>query len=120
MRGLDAVLRAITPWGWTLVAVAFVGVVLARTLGWTEALVAAVGALVLVLAAIPWIVGERWARARIGLSATLEFDRPIRVNTDGEVLEATRCEYRVRHRAATFVCGEPRFALASRQDGLKA
>lgn len=52
--------------------------------------------------------------------ATLEFDRPIRVNTDGEVLEATRCEYRVRHRAATFVCGEPRFALASRQDGLKA
>ena len=35
----------------------------------------------------------------------LEFDRAVRVNTDGEVLEAVRCHYRVRPRAARFFCG---------------
>ena len=35
----------------------------------------------------------------------LEFDRTVGVNTDGEVLEARRCEYRVRRRAARFFCG---------------
>jgi diacylglycerol kinase (ATP) len=35
----------------------------------------------------------------------LEFSRPVRVNTDGEVLEASRCEYRVRRPGAQFFCG---------------
>jgi diacylglycerol kinase family enzyme len=35
----------------------------------------------------------------------LVFDRDLHVNTDGEVLQASRCEYRVRHRAARFLCG---------------
>jgi diacylglycerol kinase (ATP) len=36
-------------------------------------------------------------------SVTLAFDRRIHVNTDGEVLEASRCEYRVLPGAATFI-----------------
>jgi len=35
----------------------------------------------------------------------LEFDRVVRVNTDGELLQADRCHYRVRPRAARFFCG---------------
>lgn len=35
----------------------------------------------------------------------LAFDRVVRVNTDGEVLEADECRYRVRSRAARFLCG---------------
>jgi diacylglycerol kinase (ATP) len=35
----------------------------------------------------------------------LAFDRPINVNTDGEALQADRCRYAVRHRAARFLCG---------------
>ncbi|MCH1883675.1 DUF58 domain-containing protein [Agrococcus sp. ARC_14] len=96
MHRLDAVVRAITPWGWTLIAVVVVGLAIARTLGWTEALVAAVAAGVLVLAAVPWIVGERWARARIGLSAErvpvgadalalVEVSRPTRAATPSQV-----------------------------------
>ena len=38
-------------------------------------------------------------------SFDLEFNRPVRMNTDGEVLEAGRCEYRVRPRSARFFCG---------------
>jgi diacylglycerol kinase (ATP) len=38
-------------------------------------------------------------------SLTLSFDRRIRVNTDGEVLEASTCNYRVLPRAATFIAG---------------
>jgi diacylglycerol kinase (ATP) len=34
------------------------------------------------------------------------FERRIKVNTDGEVLEATACEYRVLPRAVTFVAGD--------------
>ncbi|GEK80943.1 DUF58 domain-containing protein [Agrococcus baldri] len=96
MHRLDAALRAITPWGWTLFAVVVVGLVLARALGWTEALVAAVAAAVLLLGAVPWIVGERWARARIGLSAErvpvgadalalVEVSRPSRAATPSQV-----------------------------------
>jgi diacylglycerol kinase (ATP) len=33
----------------------------------------------------------------------IEFDRPVKVNTDGEVLEADRCSYRVLPRAARFL-----------------
>jgi diacylglycerol kinase (ATP) len=35
----------------------------------------------------------------------LILDRRIHVNTDGEVLEADGCKYRVRPRAARFLCG---------------
>lgn len=96
MRLLDAVTRTLTPWGWTLVAVVVLGLVLARALGWTEALVAAVAAAVLLLGGIPWIVGARWARARIGLSAErvpvgadalalVEVSRPTRAVTPSQV-----------------------------------
>lgn len=96
MRWLDVVLRAMTPWGWTLFAVLVGGLVLARALGWAEALVGAVAAAVLLLAAIPWIIGERWARARIGLSAErvpvgaaalalVEVARPTRAATPSQV-----------------------------------
>jgi diacylglycerol kinase (ATP) len=35
----------------------------------------------------------------------MEFDRTVRVNTDGEVLDAHRCHYRVLRRGARFFCG---------------
>lgn len=38
-------------------------------------------------------------------SLELEFDRTVHVNTDGEVLAADRCVYRVQPRAARFLCG---------------
>jgi diacylglycerol kinase (ATP) len=41
----------------------------------------------------------------------LEFSRTVRVNTDGEVLEADRCEYRVQPSAARFFCGAAPHAL---------
>ena len=45
----------------------------------------------------------------------LVFDRVVNVNTDGEVLEADRCSYRVSHRAARFLCGpRPQAAAAPR------
>ena len=44
---------------------------------------------------------------------TLAFDRVVKVNTDGEVMEATRCEYRVLPRATRFLAGEPLFTVAS-------
>ena len=43
----------------------------------------------------------------------LEFSRSIRVNTDGEVLDARRCEYRVRRSGARFFCGAAPHANAS-------
>ena len=43
-------------------------------------------------------------------TARIELDREIRINTDGEVFTARRCDYRVRHRAATFLAGEAPFA----------
>lgn len=43
----------------------------------------------------------------------LIFDRELHVNTDGELLQATRCEYRIRHRAARFLCGANTQASAS-------
>lgn len=36
---------------------------------------------------------------------TLQFNRTVRVNTDGELLETDRCEYEVRHRAVRFFTG---------------
>jgi diacylglycerol kinase (ATP) len=44
----------------------------------------------------------------------IDFDRPIKVNTDGEVLEAERCRYRVRPRAARFLAGDAPYTTAGR------
>ena len=41
-----------------------------------------------------------------------EFDREIRINTDGEVFPATTCEYTVLPRAATFLAGAEPFTAA--------
>ena len=42
-------------------------------------------------------------------SFDLEFDRVVRVNTDGELLESPECHYRVQPRSVQFFCGpEPR------------
>jgi diacylglycerol kinase (ATP) len=47
-------------------------------------------------------------------AAALEliFDRVVNVNMDGEVLQASRCRYHVRHRAARFLCGPHPHAAA--------
>jgi diacylglycerol kinase (ATP) len=42
----------------------------------------------------------------------LEFSRTVRVNTDGEVLEADGCRYRVRPGGARFFCGPTPSATA--------
>jgi diacylglycerol kinase (ATP) len=44
--------------------------------------------------------------------ATLEVEEPIRLNTDGEVLEARRCDYDVMPRAVRFLAGEAPFAAS--------
>ena len=43
-------------------------------------------------------------------SIVIELDRETKINTDGEVLNATRCEYSVLPRAATFLAGDAPFA----------
>jgi len=48
-------------------------------------------------------------------SLDLSFDRRIKVNTDGEVLEADECRYHVLPRAARFFAGDAPFAQESEQ-----
>lgn len=43
-------------------------------------------------------------------SITLELDRAVKVNTDGEVFEGRRCAYRVLPLAARFLAGDAPFA----------
>jgi diacylglycerol kinase (ATP) len=43
----------------------------------------------------------------------LEFDRVVRVNTDGELLQADACHYRVRPRFLRFFCGAEPFATSA-------
>ena len=45
-------------------------------------------------------------------SVQMEFARTIRINTDGEVLEASRCDYRILPRAAHFLGADAPFAAA--------
>jgi diacylglycerol kinase (ATP) len=45
---------------------------------------------------------------------TLDFNRPIKLNTDGEVLEAMSCKYRVLPKAVRFLAGEAPFAAEGR------
>lgn len=48
----------------------------------------------------------------------LEFSRSVRVNRDGEVLEARSCRYRIRERALRFFCGaEPHANAQPTVDG---
>jgi diacylglycerol kinase (ATP) len=56
------------------------------------------------------IEDERVAYFR-ALEVELSFDRTIKVNTDGEVLEADECRYRVLPRAARFLAGDAPFAV---------
>jgi diacylglycerol kinase (ATP) len=44
-------------------------------------------------------------------SARFELEREVRVNTDGEVFTARRCEYRVLPKAARFLAGDAPFAV---------
>lgn len=46
---------------------------------------------------------------RQAASAVIELEREVRVNTDGEVFEGRRCEYRVLPGAARFFVGEGAF-----------
>jgi diacylglycerol kinase (ATP) len=46
---------------------------------------------------------------------TIDFDRTVKVNTDGEVLETRRCEYRVLPGAARFLAGDAPFAAGHRR-----
>ena len=43
-------------------------------------------------------------------SIVMEFAREMKLNTDGEVFSATRCEYSILPRAATFFVGDTPFA----------
>jgi diacylglycerol kinase family enzyme len=43
-------------------------------------------------------------------SLRIDLDRQIKVNTDGEVFEGARCDYRVRPKAARFLVGDAPFA----------
>jgi diacylglycerol kinase family enzyme len=43
----------------------------------------------------------------------LDFDRTVRVNTDGELLTAEQCRYQVLPRAASFLCGPRPHATAT-------
>jgi diacylglycerol kinase (ATP) len=43
----------------------------------------------------------------------LQFNRAVRVNTDGELFEASRCEYRILPRQARFFCGAQPHAAAA-------
>jgi len=48
---------------------------------------------------------------------TIELDREVNVNTDGEVFTASRCEYSVLPRAAMFLAGERPFAVGVQAGG---
>jgi diacylglycerol kinase (ATP) len=48
----------------------------------------------------------------------LSFDRPIKVNTDGQVLETTACHYRVLPDAARFLAGDAR-VIGNAERGLR-
>jgi diacylglycerol kinase (ATP) len=57
--------------------------------------------------------GEHVDDPRVGYARvrdlTCTFDRPARVNTDGEVLEKTRCRYRIRAGGLQVLTGEMRY-----------
>jgi YegS/Rv2252/BmrU family lipid kinase len=60
-------------------------------------------------------LGEHVGDARVlhfrAAAFDLQLDRSVHVNADGEVLEADRCRYTLRPRAARFFCGPHPYAL---------
>ncbi len=52
-------------------------------------------------------------------SFDMQFDRVVRVNTDGELLESASCEYRVCPRFVQFFCGPQPFARGETRPGLR-
>ena len=54
-------------------------------------------------------VGDARVRYYRASSVAMTFDREIAINTDGEVLSATECQYSVRVRAARFLAGDAPF-----------
>jgi diacylglycerol kinase (ATP) len=50
-----------------------------------------------------------------GSSVTIDFARDTNINTDGEVLSATRAEYMVLPRAARFLAGDAPFASSAQR-----
>jgi diacylglycerol kinase (ATP) len=64
--------------------------------------------------------GEHLRDARVqhfrASSFDLEFDRVVRVNTDGELLQSAHCHYRVQPRHVQFFCGPQPFASSGKSD----
>ena len=53
-------------------------------------------------------------------SLCIDLERPTRVNTDGEVFEGMRCEYRVRRQAARFLAGDSPFTADRTKSNLES
>lgn len=68
IEALHRAAQTVTGWGWTLMGVAIFGGAAGVGLGWRELVVAAVAAGVLVVAAVPWVVGQRYIDATLTLS----------------------------------------------------
>lgn len=68
MRSLRKALSVLTGWGWSLIAVVVVSGALASALGWSELVLFSIGALVLLVTAVPWILRGRGVRVDLQLS----------------------------------------------------
>lgn len=69
---MDALARAagiVTSWGWTLLGIAVVGGILGGALGWRELVVVSAGSMLLLVASVPWVVGQRYVEAEVTVSA---------------------------------------------------
>ena len=69
MQILRQALGALSGWGWSLVAVFVFGALAAWLLGWQELIVFAVGAAVLLISAVPWVLRGRSIGIDLSLSA---------------------------------------------------
>lgn len=71
MHALRQAFGALSGWGWSLLAVLVFGALAAWLLGWQELVLFAVGAAVLLLSAVPWVLRGR----SIGIELTLSAPR---------------------------------------------
>lgn len=62
--------RILTGWGWALIGTTAVAGILATSLGWSELVLVSVGALVLLVTAVPWVLRGR------GLTVELQLTQP--------------------------------------------
>lgn len=69
MHQIRQAFKALTGWGWALVATALVGPLAAWLLGWQELLLFGVGAIVLLVSAVPWVLRGRSIGIELSLSA---------------------------------------------------